>query len=1206
MADVNVLVTDNLCLNDAPGRWEYYTGLNDTTFSIYGVYWDAMTFTPDVSHILQAVNLYMYRANNPGNVTVSLRATDAGGHPTGGDLASATVSYTLWPATIAGWRMVKFTTPYIVQAGVKYAIVVRAPSGDIVNAMHWPAYEAAPPYAGGNVEYSQDSGGSWSAYPADFLFQTWTTDVLTRVKGMVGLADSLRLYTPTLYEYYNTGDDDAYTFYGVNWMGQTFTPQTGHFITSVKLKLWRAGLPGSITVSIRATDSDLPTGSDLCSGSIDGNAISNTTPGAWYEITLGDGAWLAAGVKYAIVVHIGGDADNNLNWRNVNAGAYAVGNLVYSQDSGATWYTQALPDLMFEEWGTTYESIAVRQVKRLTDSVALIDVLSMGKASLRLIQSLALSEVRNLSVSTRLSQSLALADILTPKLAKYISDSLTLAETYSFKLDSKWHGQTFTPIRAHQARKVRLKLYRVGSPGVINVSIRATDNEGLPTGPDLAQGTIDGNTITANPLGDWYHSYFGPLRLQPFTKYAIIINVPNGDPSNYIGIRYSGNGYASGAHVRSNDGTNWVEDTSQDLMFEEYGGIPSSLIVDSFTLTEAILTVTPIGVIVKLVTDSLSITDIRSLKNQLRLTDALALAEVRRLLTKTRLAESFSLADILRAKGVIQLIDSLALTEARRLIAQLWLSDALTLADIQKATLQLRLADALSLVEQLSLLRKVNLSDALSLSQFRCEYYNTGDDTTYRVYGADLWDAQTFTAVGTHKLSSVKLLLYRTGSPGTLTVSIKATDVNGHPTGPDLAVGATNANTLPYLVSYEWREIIFDPPIWVTNGVKYAIVIRALDGNTANDVRWRADETSPMYTDGNLEYSQDGGATWNSMTDPATDFMFEVWYDLSSLSIKGIVSLTDTLSLVELQRLSMRLRLTDSLSLADILKPKLFRSIAESLSVSEAIALTNRFKLTDGLSVTDLLSLRAKILRTESLSLSEVALLKLFKAISDSLSIAESLRAANMLRLTDSLVLADISQLKAKLSISDVVSLAEALSVKVGIGISEALGLAETLLALIRLRLTEPLSLTDQLRVKGLLQVSESLSLTDSLLPLQARLSLIESLSLVELIRTLGPKFIAIVDQLAMADIPSLRVSLSMTETLTLAEEIARRFRISIEDALAVVDLLEVVKTWPGIYNYILLLDSLGLTDQAVDVWIKLRYAQLPVAKVKKPVLYKV
>ena len=97
------------------------------------------------------------------------------------------------------------------------------------------------------------------------------------------------------------------------------------------------------------------------------------------------------------------------------------------------------------------------------------------------------------------------------------------------------------------------------------------------------------------------------------------------------------------------------------------------------------------------------------------------------------------------------------------------------------------------------------------------DYYNTGDDGTPTLIGGVYWESQTFTASSTYDIGSVKLKLYRIGTPGTLTVSIRATDGNGQPTGADLASGTTDGNTLTTNTSGEWREITFSSSYALTN-----------------------------------------------------------------------------------------------------------------------------------------------------------------------------------------------------------------------------------------------------------------------------------------------------------------------------------------------------------------------------------------------------
>ena len=159
------------------------------------------------------------------------------------------------------------------------------------------------------------------------------------------------------------------------------------------------------------------------------------------------------------------------------------------------------------------------------------------------------------------------------------------------------------------------------------------------------------------------------------------------------------------------------------------------------------------------------------------------------------------------------------------------------------------------------------------------EYYDGAANTYDRIYGIE-WRAQTFTPSIAHKITSVKLLLYRRLSPGTLTVSIRATDGSGHPTGGDLCSGTTNSNTLPTASPFEWREITLGAGCDLSADTKYAIVIRAIDGDASNDVRWRSDNTDPTYAGGCREWSSNSGAeeSWSSVT--TQDSLFEEWGEL--------------------------------------------------------------------------------------------------------------------------------------------------------------------------------------------------------------------------------------------------------------------------------------------------------------------------------------
>ena len=161
----------------------------------------------------------------------------------------------------------------------------------------------------------------------------------------------------------------------------------------------------------------------------------------------------------------------------------------------------------------------------------------------------------------------------------------------------------------------------------------------------------------------------------------------------------------------------------------------------------------------------------------------------------------------------------------------------------------------------------------LSILSGQYERYNTGGDSSQQIYGT-LWMGQTFTvgysgANVDHQITSVKLLLYRLGTPGTITVSIRATGVDGKPTGPDLTSGTMDGNTLTD--SYEWREIILTPYNVSTN-TKYAIILRGGSGN--NRIMVLTEVNHPSYDGGNCMFSGDSGNTWQSSS---YDVLFEIY-----------------------------------------------------------------------------------------------------------------------------------------------------------------------------------------------------------------------------------------------------------------------------------------------------------------------------------------
>jgi len=180
------------------------------------------------------------------------------------------------------------------------------------------------------------------------------------------------------------------------------------------------------------------------------------------------------------------------------------------------------------------------------------------------------------------------------------------------------------------------------------------------------------------------------------------------------------------------------------------------------------------------------------------------------------------------------------------------------------------------------------------------EYHNTGDNTV--LYAAATgWLGQTFTVgSSSHTITSIKLKLFRIGTPGTVTIGIRATDGNGHPTGGDLTSGTIDGDTLTTDDAGEWYEISLTEYTLPAN-TKYATVLRAPTADPDTEaVGWRC-EWPGTYAGMNGEHSADSGVTWLSLLDywgADGDFMFEVWGNaIAQAFTKSITQAISVLSL---------------------------------------------------------------------------------------------------------------------------------------------------------------------------------------------------------------------------------------------------------------------------------------------------------------------
>ena len=152
--------------------------------------------------------------------------------------------------------------------------------------------------------------------------------------------------------------------------------------------------------------------------------------------------------------------------------------------------------------------------------------------------------------------------------------------------------------------------------------------------------------------------------------------------------------------------------------------------------------------------------------------------------------------------------------------------------------------------------------------------YTTGMDNKVNVY-AGWWATQTFTPTTGYDISYVILKLYRWNTPGDITVNIKAVDGSSYPTGPALATGVTDGDTLTEDTNGEERVIIFESSYTLEASTEYAIEVSAPDASAAA-AYWICDRTLPTYSAGDAKASLDSGSSWASL-DPLTDFYFKTY-----------------------------------------------------------------------------------------------------------------------------------------------------------------------------------------------------------------------------------------------------------------------------------------------------------------------------------------
>ena len=144
--------------------YENYLVEGNSEEPISGAKWSAQAFTPQENHNLAAVIVRLRKEGLVGTVTASIRSTDINGLPAGNDLCSGTLDNI---SEEYAWYLINFTSYYKAQAGIKLALILRAP--DAVGTLYWRFDSGTPAYHRGLLIRSEDSGTTW-ILPATFPY----------------------------------------------------------------------------------------------------------------------------------------------------------------------------------------------------------------------------------------------------------------------------------------------------------------------------------------------------------------------------------------------------------------------------------------------------------------------------------------------------------------------------------------------------------------------------------------------------------------------------------------------------------------------------------------------------------------------------------------------------------------------------------------------------------------------------------------------------------------------------------------------------------------------------------------------------------------------------------------------------------------------------------------------------------------------------
>jgi len=617
----------------------------------------------------------------------------------------------------------------------------------------------------------------------------------------------------------------------------------------------------------------------------------------------------------------------------------------------------------------------------------------------------------------------------------------------------------------------------------------------------------------------------------------------------------------------------------------------------------------------KAITDSLLLADAIVKGKSFSLTDSLALNDIiTRPARRLVVPDSMTLTDLVYASKRLAITDVLALADAVVKGKAFSLTDSLTLTDvITRPTRSFPITDAVSLVDSVLKVRgDAHYTDTLSLVDqvFRgklnsiVDAINLADAVLRPVRKLPISDALTLTdAVSTSKRVIA-----------TDTLSILDAVLRGRAVGIVDAVALADAIvrgkvlpisdglTLTDVVSAVKRLVLSDSltlsdvvvkgktttvldTLLITDSVLRNKVIGLVDTLLLVDVITRPGRRIPIPDSLNLADAVALASKRNIISDALL---------LTDSVVRGkSLSISDSLALADLARVSKILQAVDALTLTESISRGKVTTVTDSLVLSDAINLSRIKRLTDNLFLTDSVLRNKPNSITDALSLADAISLSLrVKPIADTLNLAELLRPGKNLRVSDSLLISDLAYTSKRLLITDLLNLSEFIfSGGIFVQIYDSLLITDSIRSSKGLRIADSLSLADAIYRGKTLSFSDTLTLSDVITKQRYVSPILDSLALTDVI--LRNKSLPLSDVLALTDVVRTMKQLRLSDTLnlsdfflpsksklvsdsiSLAETVVRNRALTLTDTLLLSDALRLNKT-------LLTIDSLVLADALV------------------------